>query len=450
MKIKKKIRTFIIIAIIMVISYRLIVFRNIEETKLESGKDVTFFVASDTHYLAESLTDNGEAFQQFINSGDGKQLDYIHEIMNAFENDIKKKKPEVLIISGDLTSNGEKESHLELAKRLSKIEKKGTSVFVIPGNHDISNPFARSFKGDKQYMASYINASEFSNIYADFGYKEAISRDKTTLSYLAAPSEDVWLLMLDTAQYENNIVFGLPQMDGRIAEETKDWIKQCSDLAKSKGAELIAVMHHNLLNHSEVIREGYTINNSEDIVQLFQQSDINLALSGHIHLQDIKSQKNDKYSIHDVVTGCISIYPQKYGVLKYSKKNGVDYNTSTVDVEGWAKENGIADKNLVNFKEFSKKIYGDKIYSRIVSRLAITDAYTSDELKLMGETYRNLNLRYFEGLKNIGTEEIKNSPGFKLWVSSEENFSQRNLLKLVNSNGEDNNILHINKNEILK
>lgn len=449
MKIKKKIHTIIIIIILFIISYRLIVYRSIEVTKIESGKEVTFFVASDTHYLAESLTDNGEAFQEFVNSGDGKQLGYIYEIMDAFENDIKKKTPDVMIISGDLTSNGEKESHLELAERLNQIEEMGTSVYVIPGNHDIFNPYARSFKGDKQYIASHISDKDFSEIYERFGYKEAISRDEATLSYLAAPSEDVWLLMLDTAQYKNNIALGIPQMDGRIATETIDWIKQCSDLAKSNGAKLIAVMHHNLLNHSDTVREGFTINNSEDIIKLFQQNDINLALSGHIHLQDIKSQKNEKNSIYDIATGCISIYPQKYGVLKYSKQNGIDYSTNSVDVESWSKEKGIADKNLNNFAEYSKKLYGDKIYAKIVSRLAITDAYTSEELKLMGDTYRTLNLRYFEGAKEIGTQEIKNSPGFRLWVSSEQNFSQRNLLRLVNSNGEDNNKLHIQIDEIL-
>lgn len=434
----------------MIISYRLIVFRSIETFKIESGKEITFFVASDIHYLSESLTDNGEAFQEFLNSGDGKQLDYIHEIMDAFENDIKKKKPDVLIISGDLTSNGEKESHLELAQRLTQIEKMGTTVYVIPGNHDISNPYARSFKGDKQYLASYINDKDFSEIYKGFGYKEAISRDKATLSYLAAPSEDVWLLMLDTAQYEDNIALGTPQLGGRIAAETIDWIKQCSDLAKSEGAQLIAVMHHNLLNHSDTITEGFTINNSEATVELFQENDINLALSGHIHLQDIKAQKNDKNSTYDVVTGSIGIYPQKYGVLKYSKQNGIDYSTNSVDVEDWSKTNGIADKNLNNFKEYSKKRYGDKIYSKIVSRLAITDTYTSEELKLMGETYKTLNLRYFEGVKEIGTEEIRNSKGFKLWLSSEQNFFQRNVLRLVNLNGEDNNKLHIDGNKTIK
>lgn len=439
-----------LVSILLILAFTKIEYIGPETTVIKSGKPVTFFVASDIHYIAESLTDGGQAFQEFVKNGDGKDLNYIHEIMDAFANDIAKKRPDVLIISGDLTSNGEKEGHLELADRLKEIEETGTSVYVIPGNHDILNPYARSFKGSKQYRADYISGKDFSKIYENYGYKEAISRDKTTLSYLAAPSEDVWLLMIDTSQYEDNLALGNPQLDGRIAPGTIDWIKQCSDLAKSNGAQLIAVMHHNLLDHSDTVKKGFTINNSGEAIQLFQHYGINLALSGHIHLQDIKSNKMDESSIYDIATGCIGIYPQKYGVLKYSPENGIDYRTESVDVESWARETGISDKNLLGFSEYSRRFYGDRIYSRVVSRLAITDSYTSEELKLMGDTYRTLYLRYYEGMQEVGTEEIRNSPGYKLWLSSESNSSQRNVLRLIDANGEVNNKLHISNNETSK
>lgn len=432
-----------ILFILIIFSINLFRHSDHAAEKIKSGDDITFFVATDTHYLAKGLTDGGEAFQKFVNDGDGKELNYIQAIMDAFASDIRKKKPDVLIISGDLTSNGEKQSHLELAQRLKEIEKTGTSVYVIPGNHDILNPYARSFKGDKQYRAEYINEKDFSKIYESFGYKEAISRDKATLSYLAAPSEDVWLLMLDTAQYKNNIAQGTPQLDGRIPAETLEWIKQCSDLAKSKGAKLITVMHHNLLDHSSTLNKGFTINNSKEAIQVFEQAGINLTLSGHTHNQDIKSYEAGGNPIYDIVTACIGVYPQKYGILKYSPKDGLDYSTASVDVEGWAKETGQTDPNLVNFREHSRSFYGDRIYTKVVSRLAITDAYTSEELKLMGDVYRTLNLRYYEGQKQVGTGEIRKSQGFKLWMSADSDYGQRNVLRLIDADGEKNNKLHI-------
>lgn len=158
---------------------------NVAANKIKSGQDITFFVTSDTHYLAKGLTDGGQAFQQFVNTGDGKETNYMDPLMSAFTRDIKNKKPDVLIISGDLTLDGEKQSHLELAQRLEEIKKSGTLVYVIPGNHDILNPYARGFKGNSQYVVDSISPSDFSKIYGDFGYNDAISRDKDSLSYLA-------------------------------------------------------------------------------------------------------------------------------------------------------------------------------------------------------------------------------------------------------------------------
>ena len=159
-------------------------------------------------------------------------LYYSDDIINAFGADVQEDKPDILIISGDLTTNGEKQSHLTLADKLKNIEKtSGTKVYVIPGNHDIENPWARGFKGDERYKIDTISASDFSKIYKDFGYGEAISRDKDSLSYLAAPSDDVWLLMLDTCEYRLNKKAGIPVTNGEIKDTTLKWIKKCSKMA---------------------------------------------------------------------------------------------------------------------------------------------------------------------------------------------------------------------------
>src|SRR3954453_9640760 len=88
-----------------------------EKYKIKTGNDMTIYTATDIHYLAKDLTDDGEAYKKYVASGDGKQLQYIDEIINAFTYEIENKKPDILIISGDLTNNGEKESHIELSKK---------------------------------------------------------------------------------------------------------------------------------------------------------------------------------------------------------------------------------------------------------------------------------------------------------------------------------------------
>lgn len=418
-------------------------------TNIKSGEDITFFIATDIHYLSEDLTDKGEAFDRFINTGDGKELRYIDEITDAFINDIIKKRPEVLIISGDLTNNGEKKSHEDLAEKLKKVEESGTSVYVIPGNHDILNPWAREFKDDTQLKTEYINDKDFSKIYYEYGYKEAVSRDKNTLSYLAAASEDVWLLMLDTCQYKNNESTKKLQVDGRITDETYEWIQKCSELAREKNAKIVTVMHHNLVDHSDVINEGYTLNDNEKAIKEFLNNNLQLVLSGHIHIQDISSYNSseDNKTIYDVTTGALSVYPQKYGVLKYNQEDkSFDYKTEWVNVEEWSKEKSVTDSNLIKFKEYSKKAFADKAEDMAYFNLAEYGLYSIEEINSMSEVMRELNLKYFEGTENINNEYILNSEGYKLWNTNLSGFLPNYVKSVSSDNDMDDNNLHIDNN----
>lgn len=294
---------------------------------------------------------------------------------------------------------------------------------MIPGNHDISNPWARSFKGDNQYTTDIIDENEFRNIYADFGYDEAISNDdEKTLGYLAVPSEDVWLLMLDTSQYKNNYMIGFPQTDGKLSPDTLEWIKAFSDLAEAKEAKIIPVMHHNIINHSEMIRKGFTLNNNEEALSLFQERHLNLVLSGHIHTQDISSYNNGSDTLYDIVTGSLAVNPHQYGVLTYSAKDqAMDYHTAKVDVEKWAKVNGIKVKHLNHFETNSSE-------TDITSMSAVMEI---------------LNVRYFAGTENKKSQDVMKSAGYQLWSEAPDSFQKQYIMSMSSDNDIDDNQLHI-------
>lgn len=98
-------------------------------------------VATDMHYFAEKLAGNRcDSFVGMARGGDGRVLEYGWEVMDAFLDDMKKEDPDLLILSGDLTLDGEKASHEELAELLEGLSEAGIEVAVIPGNHDINNP----------------------------------------------------------------------------------------------------------------------------------------------------------------------------------------------------------------------------------------------------------------------------------------------------------------------
>lgn len=436
---RKRLAALILLVFIAIFSFN--VFKK--PTRIKSGEDITFYVTSDIHYLANDLTDGGEAFQKFVNTGDGRILNYIDPLVYAFTSDIANNKPEVLIISGDLTSNGEKRSHIELAKRLEVIKKSGTLVYVIPGNHDVLNPYARGFRGSEQYVVSSISASDFSKIYNDFGYSDAVSRDPASLSYLAAPSEDVWLLMLDTAKYDDNRKLGVPEADGEIRPETLDWIKKCSSLARKHHARLIAIMHHSLMDHG-VVSKNFTINNRKQAIDVFQNVDIKLSLTGHIHLQDIKSYRSGNKTIYDIASSSFGRYPQQYGVVKYSNIDGFDYSTSRINVEGWARDVQSTDDNLVNFDEYSKEFLANTSYSKIYFSLEAA-GYSDEHIDLMIKTFNMLYQAYNEGKPPADIEAIKDSEGYKLWASADGVPMQERILRLADSSMDNTKLQIPNK-----
>jgi 3',5'-cyclic AMP phosphodiesterase CpdA len=402
----------------------------------KADQNLTMYVATDIHYLAKELNDQGEAFQKYIADSDGKLLHYITEVVDAFAQEVQKKKPEVLIISGDLTNNGEKESHRELAEKLAEIEKSaGTQVYVIPGNHDIQNPWARGFQGSEQYVTDTVSAEEFVTFYSDFGYEEAISKDVASLSYLAAPSENLYLLMLDTNIYDFNEMLGSPMTNGQLKPETLEWIRECSKLAKEKNAQMLTVMHHNLYHHSKLLNAGFTIDKSEEVLKVFEECDLKLVLSGHIHIQDVKAGDGEK-PIYDIVTSALSVNPIQYGVIEYSSE-GYHYATVRVDVEGWAKKQGITDDNLLDFREYAQQYFTKASYDRVYTRLSESGIYSEDEIQMMTETMSLLNRNYFAGTTADIRDEVMKSRGYQLWKEADDTVFHKNY---VISMAEDSSI----------
>lgn len=402
----------------------------------EAGQDLTMFVATDIHYLAKELNDQGEAFQKYIASGDGKLLHYSTDIVDAFAQDVTKKKPDVLIISGDLTNNGELESHKELSKKLTEIEKSaGTKIYVIPGNHDIQNPWARGFKDSEQYVTDTIASEDFAKYYDAFGYEEAIMKDEASLSYLAAPSEKLYLLMLDTSIYEFNEMLGSPMTNGQLKPETLEWIRECSKLAKEKNAQLLTVMHHNLYHHSKLLNSGFTIDKSDEVLKVFRECDMKLVLSGHIHIQDVKSGDGEK-PIYDIVTSALSVNPVQYGIIEYNAAKGFQYATERVDVEGWAKAQGKTDDNLLNFREYAESYFSKSSFDRVYTYLSESGVYSDEEILLMTETMSLLNRNYFAGTTADIKDEVMKSKGYQLWKEADESTTHR---KYVISMAKDSN-----------
>ena len=91
---------------------------------------------------------------------------YLPELLEAFIDQVIAEHPSALILSGDISMNGEEINHEELAERLHRVQDAGIPVLVIPGNHDINNTNA-SFISGRRKALPLCDAEEFYDIYRD-------------------------------------------------------------------------------------------------------------------------------------------------------------------------------------------------------------------------------------------------------------------------------------------
>ncbi len=196
--------------------------------------------------LLKNNASAGAAFQAYLDA-DPKLIEFSDPIFRTVITQLKSENPDILLIPGDLTKDGEKMSHHTMALLLKQLTDAHIKVYVVPGNHDVNNPESASYDGDKATPAPSISASEFSSIYSSFGYGDAIARDPNSLSYINQLYPGLWLLGLDDCEYEDNKDIAI--VAGRIKPETMKWALGWMQEAKRRHITVFGMMHHNIIEH---------------------------------------------------------------------------------------------------------------------------------------------------------------------------------------------------------
>lgn len=356
------------------------------------------WIITDLHYLSQDLFDDGEAFSYIEKTAAGKDLRYGKERMEALVEQVEREHPSLLLVSGDLTLNGEKQSMVELSQYFTQIEEKGTEVLVIPGNHDIASGWARAFKGDQQIVTDQVTAQQFSDIFDDHGYQQASSRDQVSLSYLGKPFSNAWFLMIDSNIYSDGYGKGAPPTNGRIKKETLDWIEVQLQAAKEAGVNLIPVVHHNVLQQNAMLSKGYTLDNAADLKALFNQYGIQFGFSGHTHSQNIVEEDLGQVSYTEVVNGAFSIYPAVIGQLSLGNAS-IHYQKTQLDMASWTEKHQPSDPNLQDHVKYLQTVFDNT--SDIMVHNVLNDErwYDGETADAISHFIMPANRAYFSGEK---------------------------------------------------
>lgn len=339
----------------------------------------TLIVATDTHFISPTLTDHGAYFTNMINGGDGKLVMYCEEILEAFIDQVIEAQPDGVILSGDVTFNGAKKSHEDLAAKLQRIRNAGIPVYVLPGNHDINSGAAASFHGASYTRVESVSQEEFESIYRDFGLAQSVSRDPYSLSYIAEPFPGLRILMLDT---------NVPSATGTVTGSTLVWLQQALSEAQKDGAKVIAVTHQNLYAHSSLLSKGFVINNADALLKLYQQYGVSVNFSGHMHMQH--TMHTEDGGIPEIASSSLAVAPCQYGVITLSGGHA-QYHTEAVDVTAWAARNSRTDGHLLNFSVFAEQFF------KGFSDVQPTRAYESEQACAIDALVSDINYAYFSG-----------------------------------------------------
>lgn len=308
----------------------------VSEVPLERG-EMNIFVMSDIHVMHPNLlVGEGAAFEEYLES-DRKLLQESETILSAMVDSVLAFRPELLLISGDLTKDGEKISHEMVASYLEKITDEGIKVLVVPGNHDVNNPHALVYNGANTEYAETVTPAEFAEIYAGCGYGDAVMRDPASLSYVSEPTEDLAVICIDACRYEDNLFLNRGDSadvcvtEGRIKAETLGWIKEAATRETARGRQVIAMMHHNLVEHfnrQAELAAPYVVENAEAMREELMALGVRVVFTGHFHISDIAKGVGSDGSgyIYDVATGSTVTYPCPF------RKLTLNANSTVMDI----------------------------------------------------------------------------------------------------------------------
>ena len=287
-------------------------------------KEFKFYLVTDTHYFEKSLGCSGEAYEKYMKN----EMYYLAEssdIVHAtFEQIAKDKKVKTVIIPGDLSKDGEKESHKSFIKELEMLQKSGKKVFVITAGHDYnSNP--HGYVGNKTVPVEGTTLDELYELYYRFGYENALSVDRQTLSYVAEVEKGVRMIAFNCDSDRSK--------KGTIDDRMLNWAKEQINKAKEDNCFIFAINHYPIIPPVPVfdlVNDAH-IKNWRKVASFLADNGVHLALTGHMHIQSINefySKNNNKFV--DICTSCLVGSPAKYRKICIKDENTVEVESIPV------------------------------------------------------------------------------------------------------------------------
>lgn len=295
-------------------------------------KPFKFYLITDTHYFAKELGCCGEEYKSFMQF---EQKCFAEtEAINkaAFKWLEEAKDADTVLIAGDLSFNGEKESHLGFIKLLKSLKESGKKIYVITAGHDFNEKcFAFNDTGRIEFPGT--KREELFDLYYEFGFSDALSVHKESLSYVAQLSDGVRLLALNNdGDEEYKKTYTASQME---------WILQEIRKGREEGQMMFVMNHYPLLPACPIFSliGDAVMPKADEITSIFADEGVHLGFTGHMHNQSIKLKTTEKGNkFYDVCTGSLIGCPAYMRLVEIQDKSAVKIESIPVPEFDWDME----------------------------------------------------------------------------------------------------------------
>lgn len=382
------------------------------------GDSIKIAVLSDTHYYPLNYVSDCEDYETYV-GGDPKMLEESGSILDAALQMVREDAPDILVVSGDLTKDGEKLGHEQLSERFQAIEDEtDTEVFVINGNHDVFNyEDSCTFENGSKEYAETTTADDFRQIYANFGYNGDYEAEYFTnpshgageiageLSYTVDLGKFT-IVAVDSGRYSPDADTGYSENEhitaGRVDDDLLPWVVEKVQAAKAEGDTVIGLMHHGLVPHfegEENILSEYVVDNWQATATAFADAGMRYIFTGHMHANDIAQfTSNAGNTITDLETGSLSSWRSPQRTVALTKGAALDDGTQRTHEEFSVSSRGVSS---IDFKD----------HTGTVTHIEDFQSYTQD--KLYPETLFN---NMANGMLRPILEEIGQT-GLRAWLA---------------------------------
>ena len=420
----KKIIAFIAILITIFMALSLLPLLKSVKAKDEKPQSLKIAHISDTHYFAPELVNTKNPDYIKYMKTEQKLFAESGAIVDEAFNQMVKDEPDVIVVTGDLTKDGEYESHKKFAKKLetlrAALRAKGQNpkIYVINGNHDINNSLAEDFSEKNSTKKSRkTTPEEFKDIYKNVTYNNEVEMytnetKQGGLSYVARPKEGFTIIAADVCKYTPDATSTKTnehETGGKVSEDLLRWIEEKTAEAKKRGDVVFVIQHHSIVPHftmEPTLAKDFLVDNYKEAGIRYAKAGIKHVFTGHVHANDIAQLQNIDYGkdfeLNDIETGSTATYPCPFRFITLT--NDIKNQTELAQITTrYVKNIDYKDENgnyITDAKEYASKNNIDEEFLELMAKEYI-------------DPYLNKIKSYPQGLEGFINDLIGQSKGMK-------------------------------------